>query len=211
MPRACALKQEKPLKWEACTPQLENSHSLPQLEKACVQNKNPAQPKINKLFKSQPFNSKHWTLIFFFFYEKVDTYSQKPLRTPSDGPHHLIVKCSSTVCLGALGMPASPPGGMPKHVWGGDVAKALLNPQLSAGLVWLWDSFRGRGSPPSEEGPWPAQWGLTEPGLEAQPQESHLDPRSRLFGEWRQFRGPHSQWVKKMKLTSQAYPQTWFF
>ena len=33
-PRACALQQEKPLQWEAHTPQLESNPCLPQLEKS---------------------------------------------------------------------------------------------------------------------------------------------------------------------------------
>ena len=45
-PRACAL-QEKPLRWETCAPQLENSPWLLQLEKSLCSNKDPAQP-INK-------------------------------------------------------------------------------------------------------------------------------------------------------------------
>ena len=35
--RACSLQQEKPLQWEACAPQLENSPCFLQLEKACMQ------------------------------------------------------------------------------------------------------------------------------------------------------------------------------
>ena len=38
--------QEKPLQWEACTPQLESSRCSPQLEKAHVQQCIWAQPKI---------------------------------------------------------------------------------------------------------------------------------------------------------------------
>ena len=38
---ACALQQEQPLQWEARAPQLENSPSLPQLEKACTQQWRP--------------------------------------------------------------------------------------------------------------------------------------------------------------------------
>ena len=44
-PRAHALQQEKPLKWEAWAPQLERSPHLVQLEKAPAQHKDPAQPK----------------------------------------------------------------------------------------------------------------------------------------------------------------------
>ena len=47
-PRACAPQQERSLQWEACVPQLENSpHSL-KLEKACLQQEDPAQSKIKK-------------------------------------------------------------------------------------------------------------------------------------------------------------------
>ena len=35
--KACALQQEKPLQWEACEQQLENSPHLPQLDKVLTQ------------------------------------------------------------------------------------------------------------------------------------------------------------------------------
>ena len=47
LPRARA-PQEKPLQWEAFTPQLESSPYLRQLEKSSHSDKDPAQPKINK-------------------------------------------------------------------------------------------------------------------------------------------------------------------
>ena len=50
-PRARALQQEKPLQWEACTPQLESSPRWLQLEKSPWGNEDPVQPKINKLIK----------------------------------------------------------------------------------------------------------------------------------------------------------------
>ena len=47
-PRDCALKLEKSLQWEACTPQLEsNPHSV-QLEKSLPSNIGPVQPEMNK-------------------------------------------------------------------------------------------------------------------------------------------------------------------
>ena len=50
-PRARAPQQEKPLRWEACTLQLErSSHSL-QLERSQCSNKDPAQLKMNKQIK----------------------------------------------------------------------------------------------------------------------------------------------------------------
>ena len=46
MPGARAQQQEKPLQWEACAPQLENSpHSL-RLEKACMQQRRPTTVKM---------------------------------------------------------------------------------------------------------------------------------------------------------------------
>ena len=49
--RACAPQQERPLQWEACTLQPESNPHSPQLEgkKPVCCNKDPAQPKINKL------------------------------------------------------------------------------------------------------------------------------------------------------------------
>ena len=47
LPRACALKWEKPPQWEACMSYLETSVYSPQLEKSPLSNKDPAQPKIN--------------------------------------------------------------------------------------------------------------------------------------------------------------------
>ena len=46
-PRARAQQQEKPLQWEACTPQLESSPRSLQLQKSPHSNKDPAEP-INK-------------------------------------------------------------------------------------------------------------------------------------------------------------------
>ena len=46
---ARTLQQEKPLQWEACTPQLERNPCLLQLEKNLGSNEGPAQPKINSL------------------------------------------------------------------------------------------------------------------------------------------------------------------
>ena len=40
--RACAPQREKPLQWEACTPQLESSPCSPQLEKAHPQHPRPS-------------------------------------------------------------------------------------------------------------------------------------------------------------------------
>ena len=51
--RAHEPQQEKPLQWEACTPQLESSLCLPQLEKNMCGNEDPAQPKINKVKKKE--------------------------------------------------------------------------------------------------------------------------------------------------------------
>ena len=45
MPRACALPQEKPLRWNACALQLESSCHSPQLEKAHMQQQRPAAAK----------------------------------------------------------------------------------------------------------------------------------------------------------------------
>ena len=50
-PRACALKQEKPLQRETHTPQPESSPCGPQLENSSYNNKGPAPPKINWLIK----------------------------------------------------------------------------------------------------------------------------------------------------------------
>ena len=48
-PRARALHQEQPPQWKPCTPQLESSpHSL-QLGRSLCSNKDPAQPRINKI------------------------------------------------------------------------------------------------------------------------------------------------------------------
>ena len=47
-PRARALQQEKPLRWEACAPQLESRPCLLHLEKSSHSNKDPAQSKIKK-------------------------------------------------------------------------------------------------------------------------------------------------------------------
>ena len=56
-PRACALKQEKPLKWEAHALQLESSPHLQQLEKACANSEDPVGPKVkvNKKLKKKKF------------------------------------------------------------------------------------------------------------------------------------------------------------
>ena len=48
-----ALQQEKLPQWEAQALQLESSPCFPQLEKAFVQQRRPAQPKINKLKKKK--------------------------------------------------------------------------------------------------------------------------------------------------------------
>ena len=48
---ACALRQEEPWQWEALAPQTESSPHSPQLEKAARSNEDPAQPKINKMYK----------------------------------------------------------------------------------------------------------------------------------------------------------------
>ena len=51
--RARTLHLEKSRQWEALTPQLQSSpHSL-QLEKSPLSNKDPAQPKINKMIKKK--------------------------------------------------------------------------------------------------------------------------------------------------------------
>ena len=42
---ACALQQEKPQQWEACTPQLESSPCLLHLEKSPRSHEGPVQPK----------------------------------------------------------------------------------------------------------------------------------------------------------------------
>ena len=46
---ACAPQQEKPLRWEACAPQLESSPCLRQLEKSLSSNKDSAQPPKDAL------------------------------------------------------------------------------------------------------------------------------------------------------------------
>ena len=46
-PRARALQQEKPLIWEACTPQLKSGPCSSQLEKSPCSHKDPTKPKIN--------------------------------------------------------------------------------------------------------------------------------------------------------------------
>ena len=51
-PRACAPQREKPLHWEARAPQLKSSPCSLQLQKNPCSIKNPAQPKINKIFPS---------------------------------------------------------------------------------------------------------------------------------------------------------------
>ena len=50
VPRACVSKQEKPLQWEACALQLENSFCL-QTEKGCV--KQPKPSKSNQAIKTK--------------------------------------------------------------------------------------------------------------------------------------------------------------
>ena len=52
--RACVLQQEKPPQWEAAT---KSSPYLPQLEKAHMHNKKPAQPKIKTIKKRKEKNS----------------------------------------------------------------------------------------------------------------------------------------------------------
>ena len=47
LPRACALQQDKPLQWQALTPQPERSACSPQLEKGPHSNEDPAQPEVN--------------------------------------------------------------------------------------------------------------------------------------------------------------------
>ena len=54
MSRVRALQQEKSLQWEACVLQLESSPHSPQLEKSLSSNKDPAQPKINKIKFQNP-------------------------------------------------------------------------------------------------------------------------------------------------------------
>ena len=51
VPRACALQQETPLQREALTLKLGRAPCSPQLETGCAQNKDPVQPRLNKLFK----------------------------------------------------------------------------------------------------------------------------------------------------------------
>ena len=48
------LHKEKPLQWEACTPQLESNTSSPQLEKSPCSNRDPTRPKINEKKKKIP-------------------------------------------------------------------------------------------------------------------------------------------------------------
>ena len=48
-PRACALRQEKPPQWEACTPLIESSRS-PQLEKSPCCNEDRVQSKMKNFF-----------------------------------------------------------------------------------------------------------------------------------------------------------------
>ena len=48
-PRERALRQEKPLAWEACAMQLQKSPHALQLEKSPCSNEDPGQPKINKI------------------------------------------------------------------------------------------------------------------------------------------------------------------
>ena len=60
-PRAQAPWQEKPPPWEAHALQLERSPRLPQLENSQSCNKDPAQPKINKIISKRysGFGVKH--------------------------------------------------------------------------------------------------------------------------------------------------------
>ena len=53
MPTARALQQEEPPQWEARAPQLERSPHSPQLDKSLCDNKDPVQPKINKIMKKK--------------------------------------------------------------------------------------------------------------------------------------------------------------
>ena len=50
-PRACALQEEKPLEWEAHTPQQESRPRSLQLEKSCTQQQRPSAVKIIFFFK----------------------------------------------------------------------------------------------------------------------------------------------------------------
>ena len=61
-PRACALQQEKPLRWEVHTPELESSFHLPQLEKSLSSNEDPAQPNVNKQINYLKVNYFIWFL-----------------------------------------------------------------------------------------------------------------------------------------------------
>ena len=75
--RACALQQEKTLQWEVCTPQLESSphllqleqssFSLLQLEKSPCSSKDPAQPKVNK-----------WNFIYIYIYIYIYIWIRSP-------------------------------------------------------------------------------------------------------------------------------------
>ena len=69
--------------------------------------------------------------------------------------------------------------------------KVVLYPLLSAGLLWVWDSFTGRGSPhfqrKGRDLPGGASQSLV---LKPSPRDPHLGPGHKLFTERGQFRGP---------------------
>ena len=50
-PKACALQQEKPLQWEACTLQLERNPCSPQLETAHTQQERASAAKNDSVNK----------------------------------------------------------------------------------------------------------------------------------------------------------------
>ena len=53
-PRARAPQQEKPRQWEACAPQWRVAPALHNWRKPAHSNKDPMQPKVNKLKKKKP-------------------------------------------------------------------------------------------------------------------------------------------------------------
>ena len=60
-PRAQALQQGKPPRWEACSAQLERSPCSVQLEESLHSHEDPEQPKINKLTnKENQCNNSWW-------------------------------------------------------------------------------------------------------------------------------------------------------
>ena len=63
LPRAYALQKEKSLQWKAHPPQWRVASLSPQLEKDAHSNEDPAQLKINKIFKKIPLDVWKWLVV----------------------------------------------------------------------------------------------------------------------------------------------------